>query len=120
MQKQLGFTLIELLVVMSIVTALTLIALPQYRAYKQRAFDFRALSDLRTVALAEEGYFMDSERYLSCSNASCASLPGVSRLSDGVDLSIAAADESFSGTAKHHQGTGKQFVWDTTKGGLVP
>ncbi len=81
-----GFTLIELLVVIAIIGILSATAIPQYAAYKKRAFDARAKTDLANVAIAEEAYFTDAEKYLSCSNNSCANIPGVSRLSKGVAL----------------------------------
>lgn len=114
-----GFTLIELLVVLTIVSIVSAIALPQYSAYRKRAFDLRALSDLRAVALAEEAYFLDYEKYLSCTNQSCHQLPGISTLSLGVSLGIQAGATDFTGTSTHPQGSGKTYQWDTAAGGLI-
>jgi type IV pilus assembly protein PilA len=114
-----GFTLIELLVVMGIIGALVSIAVPQYSAYKARAFDTRAQMDLRHVALAEEAYFLDSEHYLSCSNRNCTSLPGIKTLSQGVTLAITATTTGFTGSSKHNQGSGRLFTWRSESGGLV-
>lgn len=116
---EVGFTLLELLIVLAIISALTAIATPQYTEYKQRAFDFRALSDLRSVALAEEAYFMESERYLSCENEGCTALPGIAKLSAGVDLRVEATEDGFTGTASHPRGTGKAYAWDNVSGGLI-
>ena len=113
-----GFTLLELLVTLSIVGILSAIAIPEYRAYQQRAYDIRALGDLRTVALAEEAYFMGAEKYLSCENNSCSELPGVSRISKGVLLSVSADEEIFTGTSYHGKGSGKRYRWDSSNGGL--
>jgi len=113
-----GFTLIELMVVMTIVAVLSAIAVPQYNTYKKKAFDARALADLRNVAAAEEAYFMDHEKYLSCQNQSCALLPGIARLSKGVNLSVEASEISFVAIASHPQGSGKAFEWDSDNGGL--
>jgi type IV pilus assembly protein PilA len=114
-----GFTLIELLVVMGIIGALVSIAVPQYSAYKARAFDTRAQMDLRHVALAEEAYFLDSEHYLSCANRNCTVLPGIKTLSQGVTLAVTATTTGFTGSAKHNQGSGKLFTWRSDNGGLL-
>lgn len=114
-----GFTLLELLVVMAIIGILTAIAVPQYGAYKRRAFDARARSDLYATALAEEAYFLDTEQYLSCQDNGCTALPGIARVSNGVSLSITAGTEGFTGTAQHAQGSGKVFHWDSLQGGML-
>ena len=119
MDSQNGFTLIELMVVMTIIGILTAIAVPEYQAYRARSFDMRALSDLRNVAIAEEAYFLDSEQYLSCVNGECSLLPGITQLSQGVALQIVATDTDFTGTATHSQGSGKEFQWDSLRGGLL-
>ena len=114
-----GFTLLELLVVLVIVGILTAIAIPQYDAYKRRAFDTRARADLYSAALAEEAFFLDSEKYLSCSGDECTQLPGIARLSKGVTLSMNGTQSGFTGNATHTQGTGKVFRWDSSGGGLL-
>lgn len=119
MNSESGFTLLELLISMAIVGILTSIAVPEYQQYRARAFDLRAQSDLRNVALAEEVYFLDFESYSSCSDDVCAELPGIARLSDGVQLSITATTTGFVGTASHRKGTGKQYEWDSMQGGLL-
>ena len=119
MKTELGFTLLELLVAIAIIGIISGIALPQYAEYRQRGFDARARSDLYMVALAEESYFIDNETYLSCSDANCSDLPGVSRISNGVSISIIATDQSFTGTSSHPKGSGKVYNWDSEAGGLA-
>lgn len=114
-----GFTLLELLVVMSIVSALAAIAIPRYAAYKATAFDTRAELDLRSVAIAEEAYFLQHEEYLACSNESCTQLPGIKRLSGGVSLDVRNASDGFIATSSHPRGTGRVFTWDSNQGGLI-
>jgi prepilin-type N-terminal cleavage/methylation domain-containing protein len=113
-----GFTLLELLVTMALVAILIGIAVPQYSDYRRRGFDIRAASDLKNVATAEEAYFIDYEAYLSCTDAECAELPGIRALSRGTTLSISAAEDSFTGTSTHPQGTGRIYTWDSEGGGL--
>jgi prepilin-type N-terminal cleavage/methylation domain-containing protein len=114
-----GFTLIELLIVMSIVSALVAIAIPQYSVYRATAFDTRAELDLRSVAIAEEAYFLQHEEYLSCNNESCTQLPGIKRISAGVLLEVKRQEDGFMATATHPLGTGRIFRWDSEEGGLV-
>ena len=113
-----GFTLVELLVVMGIVSALLAVALPRYASYRANAFDSRAEMDLRSVAMAEEAYFLNNDAYLACSGLSCASLPGIKKLSAGVSLSITTTQTGFTGSASHPRGSGKVFHWDSEQGGL--
>ena len=113
-----GFTLIELLTSLTIIAILTAIAVPQFSDYRKRAFDTRAESDLRNVAIAEEAYFLDAERYLSCQQQTCTALPGIAKLSDGVTLTITAQANSFTGTATHPLGSGTTLQWDSENGGL--
>jgi prepilin-type N-terminal cleavage/methylation domain-containing protein len=114
-----GFTLLELLVVLAIVAALAATAVPQYHQYRRKAFDMRALSDLRNVALAEELYFLDAERYLECSDSECLALSGIARLSSGVSLQVTATTTGFFATATHSQGSGRNFQWSSAEGGLL-
>lgn len=114
-----GFSLLEILIVLTIVSILTAVALPQYNDYKKQAFDSRALSDLRNVAISEEAYFMQSEKYLPCNGSACTALPGMSAVSKGVILSVEAQNEAFIAKASHPKGSGKTFSWDSAKGGLV-
>lgn len=113
-----GFTLIELLVVMGIISSLIAVALPRYASYRASAFDSRAEIDLRSVAMAEEAYFLENDAYLPCSGESCALLPGIKKLSAGVELTVAVRPTGFTGTASHAKGTGKTFTWDSDLGGL--
>jgi prepilin-type N-terminal cleavage/methylation domain-containing protein len=113
-----GFTLLELLATMTIISILTMIAIPGFHEYRARGYDTTARLDLRNVALAEEAYYYDADRYLSCQDAACAALPGIERLSDGTNLSIEAIGEDrFQGQAEHSKGTGRVFSWDSAAGG---
>ena len=114
-----GFTLLEILIVLTIVSILTAVALPQYNDYKKQAFDSRALSDLRNVAISEEAYFMQTEKYLACNGSGCALLPGMSAVSKGVTLAVEIKDEAFIARASHPKGSGKTYFWDSSKGGLL-
>lgn len=117
-KKNHGFTLLELLTVVAIIGILAAIAVPQFDAYKKRGFDIRAKSDLRSVAIAEEAYFIDYEAYRSCAGDDCLELPGIGALSKGVELGFVAGADGFVGTALHTKGTGTTFEWDSLRGGM--
>jgi len=114
-----GFSLVELLVVMGIISTLMAVALPRYANYRASAFDSRAEMDLRSIAMAQEAYFLNNDEYLACSGAECAQLPGIKKLSEGVTLSVTTSENGFQGTASHPKGSGKVFRWDSEQGGLV-
>lgn len=112
-----AFSLLELLVTLSIVGILLSFAVPQYKKYRERAYDLQAATDMRNVALAEELYFMDSERYLSCDNENCNQLPSIRKLSKGTILSVTSEREDhFRVQSSHSKGSGKRYVWDSDEG----
>ncbi len=123
-----GFTLIELLVVVAIIGILAAIAIPQFAEYRKRGFDSRSVSDLRNAATAEEAYFADFEKYVSCANQGACetALPGF-KGSTGVVIAmvdVAAAGttpEYFTGSAYHLKGNrvaANPYNWNSNSGGL--
>ncbi len=127
MGRQSGFSFIEVLVVAAIIGILGLIAVPQYSAYRERAYNSAALDDLKSLARAQERFFEGNASYKAiehCFNVDaegrCAvdGLPGMQSLSKGVSVSVTASQSGFVATAKHVKGS-KTCTWDSTKGGLV-
>lgn len=117
--KSLGFTLLELLIVLTIISVLTLVAVPQYKEYRARAYDTVAQLDLKNTAIAEEAYYFDAERYLACADSSCLDLPGLVAFSRGVGVNVEIPDaDYFIARAQHESGTGRTFVWDSSQGGM--
>jgi type IV pilus assembly protein PilA len=58
-----GFTLIELLIVVAIIAILAAIAIPQFAAYRQKAYNAAAVSDLRNFKTGMESFFADYQAY---------------------------------------------------------
>jgi type IV pilus assembly protein PilA len=58
-----GFTLIELLIVVAIIGILAAIAIPQFMAYRQKAYNSSATSDLRNLKTGMEAFQADNQQY---------------------------------------------------------
>lgn len=59
----LGFTLVELMIVVVIVSILAAIALPMYSKYVRKSRTSEAISNLGAIALYEETYFSENDKY---------------------------------------------------------
>ena len=58
-----GFTLIELLIVVAIIGILAAIAIPQFSAYRAKAYNAAANSDLKNMKTGMEAYMADRQAY---------------------------------------------------------
>lgn len=81
-----GFTLVELMIVVAIIGILAAIAIPQFAAYRQRAFNSSAQSDVRNTKTAEEVLQADHQVYGASENGA---LPGAGIPAGGLGATLA-------------------------------
>lgn len=139
-----GFTLIELLVVVVIIGVLVAIAVPVYLNYRKGAADKSAQSDVRGAVSTIEQYYTDNGNAYpnptgstfasktasfslygtggtSSGGATAGQSGGWITLSDKSTLTYVyvAASSSYLVCATNSGGSGKVYLYDSTKGGSV-
>ena len=97
MKNQKGFTLIELMIVIAIIGILAAIAIPQFSAYRMRAYNSAAQSDLRNCATAQEAYFVDEQTYGAHGNLTL-------NTSENVALTASGGTATYTISAYHSAG----------------
>ncbi len=97
-----GFTLIELMIVIAIIGILAAIAIPQFNAYRNRAFNSAALADLRNAMGAQEVYYVNHLVYANSAN----NLIGTYGLtsSQNVSLTLNGSLAGYTLTSYHSSG----------------
>ncbi len=69
-----GFTLIELLIVVAIIGIIAAIAIPNLLNAIQRGKQKRTMSDMRTVATANESYSIDNNQYVTAATGAVSAI----------------------------------------------
>jgi len=63
MRNRKGFTLIELLIVVAIIGILAAIAIPQFSAYRAKAYNSAGNADLKNLKTGMEAFMADNQEY---------------------------------------------------------
>ena len=112
-KEQGGFTLIELMIVVAIIGILAAIAIPQFAAYRQKAYDAAAKSDLTSLALEEENYYIDQSTYTTVTG----DLAGFTA-STNVTITVTNPDLNGFTAVATHANSANSFTYLSTSGGL--
>jgi len=97
-----GFTLIELMIVIAIIGILAAIAIPQFAAYRVRAYNSSANADLRNLCTAQEAYFVDEQTYAANGRLGLLISDYGATTSKGVTMTINSSSATFYNMEASH------------------
>jgi len=117
MRAEQGFTLIELLVVIAIIGILAAIAIPQFAAYRRRAYESDVKANLKNAATGQEAYFVDNNVYLSGAMSNGA--PTGYNQSAQVTMNAVVGTNTFILTASHGNCGSNTWTYSSVSGAIA-
>ena len=119
LNKKEGFTLVELLIVVAIIGILAAIAIPQFAAYREKAYCSAIKSDLANLAISEEAYFTDYDLYTtSITNLIAKGFAQTNKVALAITAAAPTVSWTATGTHSNCAAGATTYTWDSTAGGL--
>ena len=115
--RQEGFTLIELMIVIAIIGILAAIAIPQYSTYRNRAYNAKAVSELKSFHKVCMAYFIDFPAAAACTQVETAE--EFVSASDVTISVVNSTSNSWSATAQYNAPNTQLYTVDVN-GNISP